>query len=189
MSPKAYVIADTHFGHTNIIEYESRPFSNAEQMDATIIQKWNDVVKENDDIYILGDFALCGADRIREIITCLKGQKYLIPGNHDKRSRGFWLKAGFVGVFKEPHLLGMYMLSHYPKKNPPFHNIHGHIHSKTCSFTAPQTHTCVSVEVINYAPVELDLYGGRNLTEEESKVYEAGLKKLFVPTGRNYFDL
>ncbi len=41
---KVFFTADTHFGDSNIIRYENRPFSDIEDMDRTIIKNWNDAV-------------------------------------------------------------------------------------------------------------------------------------------------
>ena len=38
---KRYLIADTHFGHARIMEYENRPFASVEDMDVKIIENWN----------------------------------------------------------------------------------------------------------------------------------------------------
>jgi len=46
-----------------------------------LIKKWNDVIKEDDIIICLGDFAWKG---IQEIIPKLNGNKILILGNHDR---------------------------------------------------------------------------------------------------------
>jgi calcineurin-like phosphoesterase family protein len=64
---KTFVIADTHFGHENIIKYESRPFKNTEEMNQALIKNWNSVVGEKDIVYFLGDFALCSKEKIIEI--------------------------------------------------------------------------------------------------------------------------
>ena len=92
-----YFIADTHFGHENIIKYCNRPFNTKEEMNSHMIKEWNSIVKQDDVIYVLGDFALMmSREQIKEIINLLNGYKILIMGNHDKkRSRGFWLNVGF----------------------------------------------------------------------------------------------
>lgn len=54
-----YYTSDLHFGHTNIIKYENRPFKNIEMMQDELIRRWNNKVKsENDHIYILRRFCV-----------------------------------------------------------------------------------------------------------------------------------
>ena len=36
-----YYIADMHFGHTNVLRFDNRPFPDTAQMDDTLIQNWN----------------------------------------------------------------------------------------------------------------------------------------------------
>lgn len=54
---KKYFIADPHFGHVNMIRLANRPFLDVEEMDRTLIQNWNNVVRKEDEIYIIGDFS------------------------------------------------------------------------------------------------------------------------------------
>ena len=92
-----YFIADTHFSGENIIRYENRPFQNIHEMDNEIIHKWNGVVKNDDIVYILGDF---GADKNEHtILNQLNGKKYLIKGNHDSNSNEYYRCAGFYEVY------------------------------------------------------------------------------------------
>lgn len=51
-----YYIADTHFGHENVILLDSRPFVTVDEMDREMIERWNEKVQDADDVYILGDF-------------------------------------------------------------------------------------------------------------------------------------
>ena len=54
MMSKIYLIADTHFYHTNIIKYCKRPFKDTYDMNKTIIDNWNRIVKPNDIVLTLG---------------------------------------------------------------------------------------------------------------------------------------
>ena len=81
-----YYIADTHFGHANIIKLSNRPFTSVEEMDGTIIKNWNSRVTNSDDVYILGDFAYKGEEPVK-YLKQLNGHKHLILGNHDGKIR------------------------------------------------------------------------------------------------------
>lgn len=41
----AYFIADTHFDDENIMNYENRPFTDANEMNGIIISRWIEIVK------------------------------------------------------------------------------------------------------------------------------------------------
>ena len=51
-----YLIGDTHFDHANIIRYCNRPFRNVQEMNETIVRNWNEIVKDKDTVYFLGDW-------------------------------------------------------------------------------------------------------------------------------------
>ncbi len=71
-----YFIADTHFSEENIILYENRPFKNTEEMDSGLASRWNQVVNNNDDVFVLGDFGAAGNEKA--ILRKLNGRKFLI---------------------------------------------------------------------------------------------------------------
>ena len=48
-------ISDLHFGHTNVIRFDHRPFSDVKEMDHALIHLWNSRVNPEDDVYIIGD--------------------------------------------------------------------------------------------------------------------------------------
>lgn len=81
-----YYISDTHFGHANAIKFDSRPFKTVEEMDNTLIKNWNNVVKDDDTVYVVWDFSWYKEDKTLEILEKLNGHKVLIKGNHDKVS-------------------------------------------------------------------------------------------------------
>lgn len=78
-----YFTADTHFGHKNVAVH--RKFESVELMDAALINQWNAVVKPQDTVYHLGDFAF-GKD-FRGYLGLLNGHIRLILGNHDELSK------------------------------------------------------------------------------------------------------
>jgi len=76
--------SDTHWGHNNIIKYSNRPFASVEDMNEALIANWNAVVKYDDTVYHLGDFAFLPYDKLKRIARRLNGTKHFIRGNHDK---------------------------------------------------------------------------------------------------------
>lgn len=77
-----YFSSDSHFWHNNVIKYCNRPFSSIEEMNETLVNNWNSVVKPDDIVTYLGDFSL--AFRAVETFSHrLNGFKWLVPGNHD----------------------------------------------------------------------------------------------------------
>ena len=78
-----YFTADQHFYHENIIKSVGRSFANAEEMNHVLIQKWNERVAPEDEVYILGDISLKRYLAVSMILEQLNGKKYLVKGNHD----------------------------------------------------------------------------------------------------------
>lgn len=58
MKAKTFFIADTHFNNTNIIKTHNRPFISIEDKMNKLIENWKSVVKDEDYIFILGDFSI-----------------------------------------------------------------------------------------------------------------------------------
>lgn len=171
MSNKIFVISDTHFNHANILNFTNyagekvRPeFSSVEDMNETIIDRWNTVVGHNDVVYHLGDVhfgATANEKSNGSILSRLNGRKYLIVGNHDNLTDPLlyhhFKKVTFWNYLKEFDV----SLSHIPlhestmsegKAGAKTRNIHGHIHRNPAP--TPR-HINVSVEMINYTPVEV----------------------------------
>ena len=154
---KIYFISDTHFDHINIIKYCDRPFKDVEEMNEVIMNNWNKTIDNNDIVYFLGDFCLNNRHRIAEILNQLNGYKILVYGNHDKIGVSAFKTAGFDEVYKTPikftYNNDIYILSHAPDYETSLKNIHGHIHNINKN---DNRHFCVSVEQINYTPIEIE---------------------------------
>ena len=50
-----YYTSDLHLFHDNIIRLCNRPYKNVYEMNDDIVERWNNKVKPDDDVYILGD--------------------------------------------------------------------------------------------------------------------------------------
>lgn len=81
-----YYTADLHLGHENVIRYCDRPFSNAEEMGEAIVSNWNSVVREKDEVYIIGDVLFKLKNDSPLYLDRMNGTKHLITGNHDVRN-------------------------------------------------------------------------------------------------------
>lgn len=84
-----YYISDMHLfcqsqtndGPTN---YDNRPFANVEEMNAYMLERWNQKITNGDTVYILGDMAFRGKnDALIALVAQLRGKKVLLKGNHD----------------------------------------------------------------------------------------------------------
>lgn len=80
---KVWFTSDLHFWHKNICKYCNRPYNTIEEMNQSIIDNWNSVVKDDDIVYLLGDMGFCGIEKLRSLISQLKGHIRLVQGNHD----------------------------------------------------------------------------------------------------------
>lgn len=113
-----YYIADLHFYHENIISIDGRPFSDALEMNDYMIEKWNSRVRDNDEVYILGDLSLGTGEETNAILQRLNGKKYLIVGNHDSYiSDKDFNKDSFVWIKKYAEIRDenrRLILCHYP---------------------------------------------------------------------------
>lgn len=160
---KRYLIADTHFGHSNIIEYENRPFSSAQEMDEYLIKLWNSIVKNDDLVYVIGDFTLSRRmNVIKELVRQLQGRKILIMGNHDTRKPKDYIECGFEVATRKPMMVepGV-ILMHEPFEDASliaqnYIYFFGHVHNNHSSMDDYPNCKCVSAERIDYKPVDLD---------------------------------
>ena len=149
-----YIISDTHFEHANIIKYQNRPFKNVRDMDITMFNNWNSIVKCDDTVYFLGDLCL---KHPRYWLENLNGNKILIRGNHDKLLKNAHkyqiLNWGGENI----------LLVHNPDFKPfewTNWTIHGHHHNnqpdKYPLINNKLKTINVSVEMLNYTPIKLE---------------------------------
>ena len=87
--------ADHHFGNAAITGHIGRKgagwdreFESPGEMDAYMIDRWNELVGVEDIVYYLGDFTLLGGKRMLGYLDRLSGRIRFVPGGHDMR----WMK-------------------------------------------------------------------------------------------------
>lgn len=115
-----HFISDCHFWHNNVIKYSNRPYVSVEEMNATLISRWNERVADGDDVWSLGDFAFAKLGQISEILSQLNGNIHMVTGNHDEviiKNRQYLLDSGLVKEitpYKEVSFKGqMITMFHY----------------------------------------------------------------------------
>lgn len=88
-----YYTADTHFGHARIIELCDRPFGSVEEMNQTMIDNINAIVKSTQTLAILGDACMGKLEESLKCIAQINARVVLVPGNHDRPSRAMQRKG------------------------------------------------------------------------------------------------
>ena len=133
---KRFYIADWHYDHKNILHFDNRPFLTVEEMNQELIRRWNEVVSPEDIVYVLGDMFWCKPKEGIPVLDQLKGQKFLIKGNHDQANDAEFRKrfvkiTEYLEVEDEGRKI---VLCHYPI--PCFKNhfygwyhLYGHVHT------------------------------------------------------------
>src|SRR5574343_1568721 len=147
-----FVTSDTHFHHSNIIKYCNRPFSSTAEMDETLVQNWNSVVKPEDKVYHLGDVYFPLKERSDWLFSRLNGSKRLILGNHDNGKdqtlHKFFKEIYMWRFLKEFGLLLTHVPVHPGSLSSKLkYNVHGHTHN---SKSPDLPYKCVCVELTNY---------------------------------------
>jgi len=156
--------SDTHFGHQNIIQYCNRGkgifhalnkreigpiFHSVEQMNAVMVDRWNEIVQPDDEVYHLGDFAMGPSQAWPSYFKQLNGKIHLVYGNHDcdkkMNPRPAIRECGFASINSELYLdyKGIIIWMHHfpygeidahrgyerPKANRNWDvSFHGHVH-------------------------------------------------------------
>jgi calcineurin-like phosphoesterase family protein len=127
---KYWIISDSHFNHTKIAEYTNRPENWKDQMLKGLFSLPKDSV-----LIHLGDICVGGDQEVHdEILPRIPSQsKILVMGNHDRKSKTWYLNNGWDFVCDE-FVLNIYGTSigfvHEPSKGWRYSRfIHGHSHN------------------------------------------------------------
>ena len=154
--PDVWITSDTHYGHKNICRgvtnwrlpdgtipiSQTRDFKSIEQMNDTIINNINEVVKQDDILIHLGDWSFGGFENVRKLYDRLICKNiHLIIGNHDHHilNNREDVQELFLTVSQyETLVIGKqeFRLMHYPISswdglNKGVMHLHGHCHLPT----------------------------------------------------------
>lgn len=141
-SGKDFFTSDNHFGHERVIQFDGRPFSSVEEMDAEMIRRWNAKVGKGDLVYVLGDMIWkTRSDEAPNLIKSLNGQIILIKGNHDRFLHNAKAKNALAGIkdyddicvtledgTKRRCILSHYFIPMYNGHRYQAIHLHGHSH-------------------------------------------------------------
>jgi len=183
MSNNTFLISDLHINHDNTWKLFKnndgsplRPFSSSEEMTETMIERWNNTVKEFDKVYVLGDVVI--NKKHLHLMEKFNGKKVLIRGNHDI----FKLKdyTPYFYDVRGVHVLNDMILSHIPLHRESITtrfktNVHGHLHGNRVTIDTPNgkiidpVYFSVCVEQIDYTPISVDETRGK--IEEQRQMY------------------
>lgn len=164
-----WVWSDQHLFHDNTWAlfkkadgYPLRPFKSTLEMHTTMLLNHNNVVKDGDYVYWVGDVTLKYHKEFRELMSQFKGKKRLILGNHDK-IKGTNLLDWFEKVelwkgFADKDVDGCgFTMSHIPLRLDSLRdgafNVHGHTHA---NILADPHYINVCVENWDYTPIHFD---------------------------------
>lgn len=168
-----WVCGDFHFCHNKEFIYKPRGFETVEEMNTILISNFNSVVNPEDEVYMLGDFMLGGADMLDAglaIASQLNGHLHLVRGNHDtdKRWEAYKNLPNVVEMqnaiyisYQKHH----FYLSHYPTFTGNLEkeslkqcllNIHAHTHSKNKFYQDIPFMYCACFDAHNNFPVNMD---------------------------------
>ena len=165
---KIWLISDTHYNHTEkMIEYCGRP-DNYEEL----LNKNLSAIPKEDVLIHLGDINIGKVGEMHErYIKPLQCKKWLIRGNHDRKSYSWYVDNGWDFVADEIKLRyagKRVVFTHVPiAHREDFDlNIHGHFHNTTHrsqeeaikELYTEDHHALISSERLDYSPILLNRF-------------------------------
>ena len=176
-----YFTSDLHFNHGNILAYEpiTRPFATISEMNETLIANWNNVVKPEDTVYVLGDFAMGPASDARGLVSRLNGTIKLIRGNHDTPAKLKIYQEMGIEIKDIEYLTykgRFFILCHFPIASEEFMqmvvndnseviNVYGHVHSNAQKGFYKGTYH-IGVDTNNLTPISIEQVWSESWPEE-----------------------
>lgn len=179
---KLFFTSDLHFQHKNILAFCHRPYETVKDMENGLISNWNNVVNNDDIVFLLGDVCwFKSRHECKKLLNKLNGKEiHILLGNHDVLKTfellddRFIIHSDVVNLYVRTQSNTVYelYLSHLPLATFPHkvrqrvYHFYGHIHSgPLCEnkidilgkdlIMLPNTYD-VGVDNNNYTPIALE---------------------------------
>jgi calcineurin-like phosphoesterase family protein len=166
MDRRIFVTSDMHLAHTGLSDDGFRPKGFSE----LIVDRLGMLLNPTDLLIDLGDVCWGDYDYWFERLSHIECTKWLVRGNHDKKSIGWYMDRGYHSVtdgFRFEMFGRKIFFSHYPVRDDGWFdlNIHGHFHNfglDKVRETEPHyfelltpKHKLVALEALHFEPVKL----------------------------------
>lgn len=152
-----WLITDTHFYHNEMVELCGRPV----ECEKIVMRQLKHAIAPQDLLIHLGDVIFYKYPQLKEMLDTVSCRKVLVMGNHDHKSRGWYMRNGFDFVM-DAFVLGNVVFSHRPMEVLPSgteYNVHGHLHLNIHrveeEWYDPKVHRHLALELVDYKPVKL----------------------------------
>lgn len=163
-----FITSDLHFGHDREFIWGARGYADVNEMNIKQLEKFNSVVTDEDEVWILGDSLLGNAEEGLKYLKQLKGKIHICLGNHDTATREKIFKdlgwdVQLCARLKYKKL--NFYLSHYPTITHNLEekeiwqvviNLFGHTHQTTNFYHDDPWMYHVGVDSHDGYPVSLD---------------------------------
>lgn len=177
---RVWITSDLHIGHNKDFVYRNRGFDSIEEHDEKLVRNWNELVEQDDVVYILGDVML--KHNLQDVdfsygvsvLEKLKGRLIIIRGNHDSvgkieiyKSCANVERAGDAALYLDYPDVGRYhfYLTHYPTLvshnqlkpvKSALINIYGHTHQREHFYNGHPYMYCACMDAHELKPILLD---------------------------------
>lgn len=175
-----WFISDIHVDHTNVLRLSDRPFQNIQEMERTIVNNINKVVRPDDVLILGGDICLGKKEAWIRFLSSLHTKNViLVKGNHDTWQN---IPKDMLTLIVEQLVLRLhgrlFVVSHYPyrcswwrafwkrlhpavlsPKRPKDNGLwllHGHDHRRSILVDYHPRMLSIGVDANNFKPISAD---------------------------------
>ena len=191
-----YYTSDLHFDYQGVLDgrpgQSGRPFASLEQMNETIIDRFNEKLNKDDILIILGDVS-CYKINPAKYLKRIRGRKILIVGNHDREPLSHKsFRECFVDI-RETEIIKdgdeKIFLCHYPMAEwdgmfKGIWHFYGHVHNSTIGAGALMRYypkaVNVSVDANDYYPMTANELMEKKMKEWEAITLPEELRKVVI---------